>query len=60
MIRRRRPDPAAVPALAQLEVLADEAIAVAQRLRETVAQLRAEDTQHAPRPTTGDDDDDRT
>lgn len=53
--RRRRPVPAAVPALAALEVLADEAIHVAQRLRETVAQLRAEDTQTAP--TTGDDHD---
>lgn len=52
MIRRRRSEPS-VPALAALEVLADEAIHVAQRLRETVAQLRAEDTQNAP--TTGDD-----
>jgi hypothetical protein len=53
MRRHRRPDPA-VPALAQLEVLADEAIHVAQQLRTVVAELRAEDTQHA---TTGDDDD---
>lgn len=54
MRRRHRPDPA-VPALAQLEVLADEAIHVAQQLRSVVAQLRAEDTQHTP--MTGDHDD---